>query len=486
LGAQNIEQTKTLHHGSMQAIFGRVIKTPYNQRMAIKTIVEQNNKDDILRFNADLVNAKSEKDFYYDPHTKHYTGQLKTLATWCPSVRLADKGINMDFIHTTDGYPVYFNSTDNFYDLRERFLKNVQEFRSLISFPQDQCLTIIIDRGIFSANIFENIVNMPNMHIITWEKGYERDKWDVGLKTSKGYIVKTRNHKNDKQLVHYQYQERLWDKNPDMRQIIVQVLDKKWDVLIEVSILTDDKQRDTQQVIKLMLKRWVQENDFKYLIKHFGINEITTYAFVDYKDLKEKIEDKLYTCGEHKKLTKKIQAVRARLKTLLLRQYNFNLKHAKHNSELSDKNQLKLDEIKKQIEKFNDELKQLEKQRKESVNKVSKIDELIQEGYKKLDTDVKSYLDSVKILARNIFYLAFEPFKEQYDNYRDDHVLFRNLSTASGIVKNKNGKKHVELIPTMQHPKKIKSIFKQILATLNENSPVWPNEKNEKFEVFLQ
>ena len=356
----------------------------------------------------------------------------------------------------------------------------------IISFPQDQCLTIIIDRGIFSANIFENIVNMPNMHIITWEKGYERDKWDVGLKTSKGYIVKTRNHKNDKQLVHYQYQERLWDKNPDMRQIIVQVLDKKWDVLIEVSILTDDKQRDTQQVIKLMLKRWVQENDFKYLIKHFGINEITTYAFVDYKDLKEKIEDKLYTCGEHKKLTKKIQAVRARLKTLLLRQYNFNLKHAKHNSELSDKNQLKLDEIKKQIEKFNDELKQLEKQRKESVNKVSKIDELIQEGYKKLDTDVKSYLDSVKILARNIFYLAFEPFKEQYDNYRDDHVLFRNLSTASGIVKNKNGKKHVELIPTMQHPKKIKSILKQILDTLNENSPVWPNEKNEKFEVFLQ
>ena len=28
------------------------------------------------------------------------------------------------------------------------------------------------------------------------------------------------------------------------------------------------------------------------------------------------------------------------------------------------------------------------------------------------------------------------------------------------------------------------SIFKQILATLNENSPVWPNEKNKKFEVF--
>ena len=102
-----------------------------------------------------MINAKSENVFYYDPHKKHYTGQLKTLATWCPSVRLAD------------------------------------------------------------------------MHIITWEKVYERDKWDADLKILKGYIVKTKNHRNDEQLVHYQYQKRLWDKNPDMRQIIGQVLDKK-------------------------------------------------------------------------------------------------------------------------------------------------------------------------------------------------------------------------------------------------------------------
>jgi len=51
-------------------------------------------------------------------------------------------------------------------------------------------------------------------------------------------------------------------------------VDKKWKILIEVSVLTDDKNRTVSQIIDLMLKRWVQENDFKYNIKHFGLNQI--------------------------------------------------------------------------------------------------------------------------------------------------------------------------------------------------------------------
>lgn len=53
-----------------------------------------------------------------------------------------------------------------------------------------------------------------------------------------------------------------------MRRIIVRIYDKNWKVLIEVSILTDDKNRPADQIIELMLKRWIQENDYKYTIKH--------------------------------------------------------------------------------------------------------------------------------------------------------------------------------------------------------------------------
>nr|NQU92993.1 hypothetical protein [Bacteroidota bacterium] len=304
LGAQNIEQTKALHYSSLQAMVGHVIKHPSNQRAALRQMATIGNRDAILTFNGEMINVTGGSDFYYDPHTKHYTGQLKILDTWCPGVRLADKGINMDFIHTSDGYPVYFDTTDNFYDLRERFMNNVKRFRSLMGFPEKVTLTTIVDRGIFSMGVFSEIVQSPNEHIITWEKGYNNDKWDENKEYETGYIVKTRNHRKDTRLIYYRYQDGLWEKDTGMRQVIVRIMDNKWKILIEVSILTDDKKRDASEAIGLMLKRWVQENDFKYLIKHFGINEITTYAFVDYKDLKEKIEDKLYTCGRYKELTK--------------------------------------------------------------------------------------------------------------------------------------------------------------------------------------
>ena len=205
LGAQNIEQTKELHYHSLSAMLGHVIKHPTNQRTALKEMATTANKDQILQFNGQLVEVKGCSDFYYDPHTKHYTGALKILHTWVSSIRLADKGINMDFIHTAHGNPVFFDTTDNFYDLRQRFPKNIKRFRSLTGFPENGILTFIVDRGIFSQETFQAIAQSPTEHIITWEKGYGRDKWVEGADFGVGSIVRKRNHHNDQRLVHYQY-----------------------------------------------------------------------------------------------------------------------------------------------------------------------------------------------------------------------------------------------------------------------------------------
>jgi hypothetical protein len=483
LGAQNIEQTKFLHYSSLKAMLDNVVKHPISQRYTLKQMATAANRDALLCFNGELVKVIRERDFYYDPHTKHYTGQLKILATWCPSVRLADKGINMDFIHTVNGFPVYFDTADNFYDLRERFKANFECFRVLMGFPDDIVLTTIIDRGIFSTDILSDIVATPNQHIITWEKGYAKDQWDQNREYKMGGIIKTRNRKQDVRLVHYKYQDGTWEKVKGMRRIVVRVLDKNWDTLIEVSILTDDQERDAREVIELMLKRWVQENDFKYLIKHFGINQITTYAFVDYKDIREKIEDKLYTGGQYKELTRDIQRIRAKLKTALLRKYKFQQKHKDPEAKLpgrEEKRKIWLD-----VSQLDSALKQLEQQRKDLAGKTSKIEELINEGYKKLDTDTKSFVDAIKILARNIFYLTLQSFKEKYNNYRDDHQIFRNLTTSEGEIKVDNEKVVVTLMPTMEYSKKTIAIILDVLNDINQTQLTWPNGSNKKIVLDL-
>ena len=51
--------------------------------------------------------------------------------------------------------------------------------------------------------------------------------------------------------------------------------------------------------------------------KHFGIDHLTSYAWVSYKDLKDQVEDKQLKSGEYKALQKERQMLRAALKRLL-------------------------------------------------------------------------------------------------------------------------------------------------------------------------
>lgn len=486
LGCQNIEQSKELNYSSLDMIIGKTYKTLRLQRDTLKKSATKTNTENILKFNAELLNVNQQQDFYYDPHTKHYTGHLKILATWCSSIRLADKGLNMDYIHTSSGHPVYFTTTDNFNDLRERFSTNIEKFRALMHFDKGATLTYIIDRGIYSMDVFDQIIKSQNTHIITWEKDYKKDKWDEKSTFSKGSIIKKRNRKEDVKHIQYSFQEYAWDKNPFMRQIIVRIYDKKGGVLIEVSILTDDKDRAATQIIELMLNRWVQENDFKYLITHFGLNQITSYAFSDYKELRDHIEDKIYTCSKHKSLTKEIRKVRSKFKTALLAKHNFNKKHNNQEIKLSDKEQGRKIKIWNSVEQLGKSLTELEQERKNTTKHVSKIDELSEMDYKKLDTNSKDFLDAVKLLARNIFYLSLEPFKEKYNNYRDDHLLYRHLSKSPGLIKEKiDGKIEICLKPQMEYQPKLKKIINQVLSQINNSQPKMPDGSKREIKLVL-
>jgi len=72
-------------------------------------------------------------------------------------------------------------------------------------------------------------------------------------------------------------------------------------------------------------------------------------------------------------------------------------------------------------------------------------------------------IDYIKIIARNMFYISLQPFKEEYNNYRDDHVLFRNLIKSSGFVCRNGNKITVFLFPTAKYPPKIRRVVENIL-----------------------
>jgi hypothetical protein len=225
--------------------------------------------------------------------------------------------MHSDFIHSTDGHPLYFETTDNFLDLRERTFSLLDNFRKELEIDGTKALCIVIDRGIFGADIFERFAQAPHLHLITWEKDYHRDGWDDKQPAKATFIYqRPRNHSKDIFTYHFTYQEHPWPKDPQIKRLIVCATNPRGKS-IEVAILTDALDRDGQEIILLMFRRWVQENDFKYLNKHFGIDQITSYQAISYKDLAEEIADKTMHSRAHRALTKQRQEETSKQKNLL-------------------------------------------------------------------------------------------------------------------------------------------------------------------------
>ena len=85
--------------------------------------------------------------------------------------------------------------------------------------------------------------------------------------------------------------------------------------------MATDPDRDAEFIIKSIFKRWLQENDFKYLDNHFGINEITSYAVLSYKKLKSVVEDKQIKSGQTKAFERQLKQLRLQIGRVLTTQH---------------------------------------------------------------------------------------------------------------------------------------------------------------------
>jgi hypothetical protein len=67
---------------------------------------------------------------------------------------------------------VYIVHDDNFHDLRERFFDVMVAFRAQFSLDRNVPLTFVVDRGLYSLEVFQKIITEPAVtYFVTWEKG---------------------------------------------------------------------------------------------------------------------------------------------------------------------------------------------------------------------------------------------------------------------------------------------------------------------------
>ena len=507
LGALNIEQTKFLNWSDLSRLLGTVVRFPHPQRQELERVATQANIEALARFNAQQMGADSESQFYFDPHTKHYTGEQNVLEGWCAAIRWADKAMHSDFIHTVRGEPLYFETTDNFADLRQRFFEVVQRCRQVMQWPKERVLSFVVDRGIFGKEVFEKVLTDPALHLITWEKGYQRQEWPPPGGISGSIVIeRARNRAEDVRSYHLEYWDRTWPKDERLRQIVVQATNPQGRV-IQVSILTDDKSGGAVVIIERMFGRWLQENDFKYLDKHFGINQITSYGATGYDELRQQVDDRQVRSAQSKALREQRRQLRAKQSRLLLvqakgeheqgqRQQRIKELEAKPDADQAKKELSGLrqrqtrwksthSERQEQIQKLNRELAALDTKDQQAQQTESRLERLIEEKMVRLDPEKKRLMDSLRVIARNVFYTALQPFKKAYNNYRDDHGQFRQLTQASGVLEVGSDQIVVHLMPRVNYAPKVRRILATVLEGINAMEPILPDGSNRRLKLRL-
>jgi len=94
-------------------------------------------------------------------------------------------------------------------------------------------------------------------------------------------------------------------------------------------------------------------------------------------------------------------------------------------------------------------------------------------------------MEGIKILARNLFTIQFQPFKDAYDNYRDDHVLFRHLTQAHGFLRDHGTYVEVVLFPAACFQPKVIGIINAMLDKLNSEQLVMPDHSERTLHFRL-
>jgi len=484
-GAVNIEQSRLISAADLAWFTGGpVVASHEAQRQAMAAQATPEAIMDIYRANAALLPDGPGRDrvFYYDPHSKEYTGDLKLLKDWCGRRHGIAKVLHLDMIHTRSGRCCLSTPWSPYYDLRERFFMTLGQFDQLFEPDQRRNRLFVLDRGIYGLSTFNRFLDRGD-HILTWEKDYRQDGWDDAAPARHFNRTRTRNHANDLRLYHFECQEQPWHRHLHLRRIIVRATNPTQRT-IEVSVLCSCPEITLEEAVWLIFNRWLQENHFKYLDKHFGLCQITSYASTSIARQRDAFIDQSVLTREYRELKTKHAQLQLQLGKALTRRERLHETLASLDRQTADllqrldhclnhlhnqrdffsgtadrpppvdasaeprdlqrqaqtlqrqrqRAQTQHTKLQTAIEPLKATLTDLEQRLDTALRHQSRLQLLVDEHYRLLDTRVKACFDALRITASTLFGLLHDDFRPHYRNHRHDHVMLRNLTRASGFI----------------------------------------------------
>jgi hypothetical protein len=504
-GAVNIEQQRDIDAEALAWFTGVAASCVRTHRELLIRLLSQGRTLwlEVLRGNALLLDDGPGRGtvFYYDPHTKEYTGGLPFLKGWCGRRHGVAKVLHLDFFHTRSGHPCFVFPADNYEDMRERFFAELELFDQLFAPADRRGRLFVIDRGIYGIETFERF-SARGDRLLTWEKDYADDGWVEGAPEVGFTLTRPRNRSDNLLEWTFRVQEQPWRRNPAWRRFVVRATNPEGRT-IEVGVLCSDPSIPTADAVTLIFSRWLQENDFRILDQYFGMMQMTSRRSQAYADLAQTLTDRPVESIEYRELHAAATALRRSLQTLLydrervadtltrmdredtaarlrlerdLPRLRQRLERCQANPDACGKHLRELaalgalagdlercrnalrtaargrpkletrrEVLQVGIDSAKSQSDTLEQRLKAADREDSKLRFLAAAGACRPDTAAKHLMDCTRIVARNVFYCMFRDFRRHYDNRRDDMPILRLVTRAAGTLRLLDGVLHIGL-----------------------------------------
>jgi transposase len=268
LGGSTVEAAKHLTRESLGALVGAgrapCVKT---LRRKLAELVPQKMAGQFLeRLSRTFVASGivGTAYLYVDGHLQVYTGKAKLAHQWSTRHRIACRGLMRYFVNDEQGRPLLFVPEALSGSLAKALPAVVEAVREILG---ERPFTLIFDRGGYDAKLFAWL-KRQGIDFITYQKGDPAlAKEAFGRREARFEGKRVRFWIAEDQI--------LFAKTGPWRRVVVRTKSGH-----QTPILTSlGPEVGAARIACLMFARWRQENFFRYLRSHLGIDALVSYAF---------------------------------------------------------------------------------------------------------------------------------------------------------------------------------------------------------------
>lgn len=349
---------------------------------------------------------------YLDGHMKVYSGKRKLGKTWNTQRRLPLPGFNSFYVGDVNGRPLLFVNQEAGVSLTQAMPELIDAIRGVL---QNRRFTIVFDRGGFDAKLFEWL-DGEGIDFITYQVGSPQLAADA---------FRRHRVRLDARWCDFDIAEDLArvNRRGPWRRLVVLRPDG-----YQLPVLTNS-QAPAASLVTLIDKRWRQENFFRYMRQHKGLDQIASYQF------EEVAGDRMLPNPARGQLQRQIRALARELKQL-----RANL----GNAVLQDPAQNQITQASPAITAFQDQLAELRRSLRQAPSHVP-ADQAERRDLLKLEQ--KTILDRFKLTAYQAEQWMLERLLVHYPNHHDAHALLRDFAQLSGDMSFQGGRIQITLDP---------------------------------------